>query len=578
MKLNRVLCLFLMLAVVFTFASCGIFGNDEPTKYTVTFDSNGGSAVESQSVEEGKLAVKPADPTKDGYNFAGWYLGTDEWNFETSTVTSDVTLVAAWEKVEDPDPDPKPDPDPDPDPDPVVETYTITYMDGETALELTPNSIKSDAASMSLPTPEKAHYTFAGWYTEAELVNKVTAISGSIGADVTLYASFTAKTYNITYVLDGGVNADSNPVSYTIETLPAEFAAPTKDGYNFTGWYTDAGCTAAFAGVTADNAGNLTLFAGWEEEYVAPEVYNIYYLDADWNPIEGLEPTTYEVKDEDQYIFPTYEVDGYTFLGWKHAMTGMPVTCIPAGSTGDIRLQADLQQNVVTYTLTFVVDGEVFNTLTFDNAVGVPSLEIPSKAGYNFNGWYTMGGMAVDSIPAEIGSNVSVMGNWVAIEYAITYKDGDTVLELTPNKYTVADEVVLPAAPVKPDCLFEGWYDADGNKVTKIAAGSTGEVVLTAKYGELKFTVEYILDGGANDERNLSSFKPSEVPTLYAAESRDGFLFAGWFATVDFSGAAVESFADVIVDGEYSITLYAKWVPVSDDNGGGSTLTPEVPW
>ncbi len=577
MKLNRVLCLFLMLAVVFTLASCSLFGNkNEPTKYTVTFDSNGGSEVESQTVEEGKPAVKPADPTKEGYTFAGWYRGTEEWNFETSTVTGDVTLVAAWEKNADPGPD-KPGPDkPDPDK-PVVETYTITYMDGETVLELSPSSIKSDSAAISLPNAEKAHYTFAGWYIEPELVNKVTSISGSIGDDVTLYAGFTAKTYTINYILDGGVNADSNPVSYTIETLPTEFADPTKENFEFTGWYTDASCTVAFEGVTAANAGNLNLFAGWEEVYV-PEIYHIYYLDADWNPIEGLEPSTYEVKNEDQYILPTYELDGYTFLGWKHAMLGTPVTCIPAGATGDIRLQADLQSNVVTYTLDFVIDGEIFNTITFDDAVGVPSLEIPTKAGYVFNGWNNKAGMKVESIDPGVGSNIAVFGSWTAIEYTITYKDGDTVLPLEPGVYTVADEVVLPAAPNKADHLFEGWYDADGNKVTKIALGSTGDLVLTAKYGELKYTVEYILDGGSNDERNLSEFKPSEVPTLYAADSRDGFLFAGWYTSVDFSGNAVESFADAIVDGEYTITLYAKWIPVSDDNGGGSTLTPEVPW
>lgn len=68
-----------------------------PTKYTVTFNSNGGSAVASQSVESGKNASKPSNPTKGGYTFLGWYLGSSKYNFATA-VTGNITLTAKWEK------------------------------------------------------------------------------------------------------------------------------------------------------------------------------------------------------------------------------------------------------------------------------------------------------------------------------------------------------------------------------------------------------------------------------------------------------------------------------------------------
>jgi len=52
-------------------------------KHKVTFDVNGGTpAIAAVEVEEGKLVAKPADPTKAGYNFVGWYLGDAAWNFE----------------------------------------------------------------------------------------------------------------------------------------------------------------------------------------------------------------------------------------------------------------------------------------------------------------------------------------------------------------------------------------------------------------------------------------------------------------------------------------------------------------
>lgn len=65
-------------------------------KHTVTFDSNGGSAVSKQTVEDGKKATAPSNPTKDGYNFIGWLLNNVIYDFNTS-VTKNITLVASWE-------------------------------------------------------------------------------------------------------------------------------------------------------------------------------------------------------------------------------------------------------------------------------------------------------------------------------------------------------------------------------------------------------------------------------------------------------------------------------------------------
>jgi len=71
-------------------------GETLPTTYTVTFDSDGGSAVTAQTVESGKTATKPADPTKEGYTFKGWYLDGSEYDFSTP-VTGAITLKAKWE-------------------------------------------------------------------------------------------------------------------------------------------------------------------------------------------------------------------------------------------------------------------------------------------------------------------------------------------------------------------------------------------------------------------------------------------------------------------------------------------------
>ena len=65
--------------------------------YTVTFDSNGGTLVESQLVEDNDKAIKPVDPTKEGYTFFGWFINGDEkWVFAGYDVTQNITLTAHW--------------------------------------------------------------------------------------------------------------------------------------------------------------------------------------------------------------------------------------------------------------------------------------------------------------------------------------------------------------------------------------------------------------------------------------------------------------------------------------------------
>ena len=73
----------------------------EINRYTVTFDTDGGSAVDAQTVAYGEKAKTPADPTKTGYTFAGWELGGNAYDFAAS-VTEDMTLTAKWKDSEKP--------------------------------------------------------------------------------------------------------------------------------------------------------------------------------------------------------------------------------------------------------------------------------------------------------------------------------------------------------------------------------------------------------------------------------------------------------------------------------------------
>ena len=102
--LNTLLCIVLGLCFCMALASCSLGGTTETTEtsgnktqYTVTFDADNGNATTSKTVDAGSLVEKPeTDPSKVGYTFNAWMNGETAWNFETDTVTADVTLVANY--------------------------------------------------------------------------------------------------------------------------------------------------------------------------------------------------------------------------------------------------------------------------------------------------------------------------------------------------------------------------------------------------------------------------------------------------------------------------------------------------
>lgn len=110
--------------------------------YTVTFDNDGGSAVDAQTIPYGGQATKPAAPTKTGHTFGGWYLGREEYNF-TDPVTENLTLTAKW----------------------AVNPYTITF-DTTGGSAVAPITQGYGTAITAPAAPTKTGYTFAGWDQE----------------------------------------------------------------------------------------------------------------------------------------------------------------------------------------------------------------------------------------------------------------------------------------------------------------------------------------------------------------------------------------------------------------------------
>ena len=193
--------------------------------YTVTFQSEGGSEVASQ-IRANTPADQPADPTKEGYTFIGWYNGESEWSFETP-VTADLTLTAKWQ----------------------INRYTITF---DTAGGSEVPSITQDYGTAITPpaAPTRTGYTFAGWDK---------AIPSTMPAEnITLTAQWQVNQYTITFKPENGGQDIVIKQDYgTAITAPAN---PTKTGYTFAGWNREI--------PTAMPAGDMTITARWTENRV----------------------------------------------------------------------------------------------------------------------------------------------------------------------------------------------------------------------------------------------------------------------------------------------------------------------
>lgn len=230
-------------------------------KFTVKFMVDD-TEIKTEEVEYGKSATKPADPTKDGFEFTGW-------DKDFSNVRSNLVVNAVF----------------------TQSTFTITYYDGETLLDLSPKSYnKGD--SVTLPEPEKDGYFFDGWCTDATLAHLVK--KDDFKNNLTLYARWEEIEYSVAFFVDGKSYAIVTCKYGESATAPED---PSKPGYTFVGWNED------FSVVTDD----LVVVAIFEEK-----LYSITYHNGD--ATLDIEPKTF--KYGASLELPVISENGYIFAGW----------------------------------------------------------------------------------------------------------------------------------------------------------------------------------------------------------------------------------------------------------------------
>ena len=453
---------------------------------------------------------------------------------------------------------------------------------------------------VTLPTPTRTGYTFAGWYTAASGGEKVGAGGASYTPSkaITLYAQWTPNTYTIQFGPGRAINATGSTASLSMtydQTKDLPSCGFSWPGYTFLGWDLDEDNQSptytagqSVSNLTATNGATVTLEAIWE-----PNTYTVKFngngatsgsmsnQSFTYDAPKALTANTYKRAYVVTYNYngngasDTTATANSTFNGWATSATGAVVhtdkkTVSNLATSGTVNLYAN-------WTL------------------GSVTLPTPTRIGYTFKGWYTAssGGTLVGAGGASYTpeSTVTLYAQWTPNTYTIEFKPG-RVTEATGSTasmtMTYDQAKALPSCGfVAPGYRFLGWdLDEDnqsptytaGQSVSNLTATNGATVTLEAIWEPLYYYVAFEANGGLGTMSNEEMMVAVEKPLPANTFTRTGYTFSGWAesatGSVKYADKAVV--VDLASEGNTK-TLYAVWTPNTytikfDANGGTGTM------
>jgi len=206
----------------------------------VTFNTNGGSAIDTVSVDEGAtLDLTAYEPTKTGLHFVGWFSDKELTQQITElTMVQDTTVYAKWNG-----------------------TVSFNTMGGSDIDAVT--LFEGETLDLSAYVPTKGSMAFIGWFSDEDRTQAISEVK--LSADTTVYAKYAAT---LTFETNEGSAIEAVTVDEGT-VIDLSTYAPTKEGYIFKGWYADKELTQEITSVTM--ADSCTIYANWEKKEENPD-------------------------------------------------------------------------------------------------------------------------------------------------------------------------------------------------------------------------------------------------------------------------------------------------------------------
>lgn len=496
----------------------------------------------------------------------------------------------------------------------VTEEYTVTYTDGVDGEEVFADQVYSDLRKDSTTpafngTPTRTGYTFAGWEPE---------VAATVTQTVTYVAKWEAKKANVHLMIfkSGDLSKPIVDVPYAADKLAGDTIDLTKidpssyldfdfeiDG----GWYDDGMFNSYkryLDGLQDKPAGleKLLITGNWQNlKLIVTELVPVVYFDSlesltayqnDHSKTEGILHTT---KARLGSALPTADAptatrDGYTFTFWSREGQTTDVT----GQTvnGWTNLYANWEKK--TFTVKYYLPDETGAWVekkmdTVDSVdYATYSLWTPNaEDGYEFSGWYQK--------PADIGVKAKVeklymakewklYGKFTPIEYTIQYVYNDGKATSTnPTTYTVESDTITLADATGADWgkTFLEWHDENGQKITEIPTGSTGDRVITA-YWNWPVHLHY-LDKDNNEIESATLYVSELEPgaCVLPTGEKTGYDFDGWYEAKKDIGTASHKLNALSIAKKWE--LYGRYTAKTDVSytvkylreGDNKVLAPE---
>lgn len=485
-----------------------LYAKFTPNKYNITYELDGGTngAGNPPTYTYGEGVASFADASKTGHTFDGWYSGDDELEEVTSitdTQTGDITLYAMY----------------------TPNRYEINYeLNGGTNGVGNPTTYTYGEGVTSFANASKTGYTFDGWYSDAAFTTKVTSISRTRLGKVTLYAKFVKNAYGITYVMNGGTNPPSNPLSYTYGDGVASFANASKIGHTFIGWYSDAAFTTPVTSISATQMGAVTLYARFKVNQ-----YDInYVLNGGTNGAGN--PTSY-TYGEGVTSFKDASKEGYTFDGWySDAQFTKKVTSISTTQTGTVTLYAKfkimMKQGVGSITVKDVYYGEKISPVVESTTNGTEQVTITYKKKGDADSSYTT------TVPVAVGEYTA----------CATFAETEEYYEVIATDDFSIEYLGTPESPyeIKGTMGNNGYY--------------TSVVSVTPKEG---YVISTAIDGNYQNKIDVDS--STSGFSVYLKKADTGAMTGA----VEVPAIKIDKDAPVILNAESGSTVYGDEVEVT---------------
>lgn len=545
--------------------------------YTLNLNTCGGScSAESVEVMDDEEYGELPTPTREGYNFIGWYTAESGGTKITAESTVDLDkvkeLYAHWE----------------------LKTYTVTFNanGGEKAPDAQTKKHFTDLVLTS-SEPERYGYTFVEWNTSAD--GSGTAYGKSdrykIESNVTLFAQWKAKSVRLTFNFNGTTPSElgRNVIfgrKYSEEKALNGFRenklpSPTREGYDFSGWYLDK------------NGGGLVT----DESIVSVAEYHTVY--AHWSEKRYI--ISYNGKGEngawpqDQYklyfsqatisnIVPTST--GMTFIEWNTSEIGNGTRYMP-GETYSVNeplylfAQWDRERYDVTYDANGGYGAPSSQTKEYGLSLKLSSTE-PKRTGYTFSGWSDGSGTTYQPSDTYTQNKpVNFEAKWKANKYTVKFDYLEGYYDVRQKEVTYDSTYGILPESSKAGYVFMGWYteETGGDRINSTdKVKITGDITLYAHWELMTYDVTFVSDGINVPAAQKKNHGEDLKLTTYIPIN-EGYSFVEWNTSADGTGQGFASGGIYYKDAPatlYAIWKNAEYVVSYDANGGVNAPAPQT--